>query len=65
MGREEELASDDDAYAMLDAARREGDFDTACIYTGQAVGMVRQQRTAADVVADFADAKRLLSRFTV
>ncbi|WP_406316189.1 nitronate monooxygenase [Streptosporangium sp. NBC_01639] len=65
VGREEELASDDDAYAMLDAARREGDFDTACIYTGQAVGMVRQQRTAADVVADFADAKRLLSRFTV
>ncbi|TMR95242.1 nitronate monooxygenase [Nonomuraea basaltis] len=63
-GRETELASDEAASAELAAAFRERDFDTACIYAGQAVGLVRRQRTAADVVAGFTDADRLLSRFS-
>jgi nitronate monooxygenase len=63
-GREAELAADETAGAELDAARRVGDFDTAYVYAGQAVGLVRRQRTAADVVRDFAAADELLSRFT-
>ncbi|MEV0230611.1 nitronate monooxygenase [Nonomuraea sp. NPDC050786] len=63
-GREDELAADDSARARLEEARRVGDFDTAYIYAGQGVGLVRERRTAADVVADFAAAERLLTRFT-
>ncbi|MEV7005006.1 nitronate monooxygenase [Streptosporangium sp. NPDC051022] len=59
-GREEELAHDEEARAELDAARRAQDFATAYVYAGQAVGMVRERRTAADVVAAFAGAARLL-----
>ncbi|MER6575507.1 nitronate monooxygenase, partial [Nonomuraea sp. NPDC001023] len=62
-GHEEELAADEEAAARIAAARRDGDFDTACIYAGQAVGMVRERRTAADVVAGFAEADALLRRF--
>ncbi|RVX40859.1 nitronate monooxygenase [Nonomuraea polychroma] len=62
-GREDDLAADDAAPAELEAARRTGDFDTAYIYAGQAVGMVGRTRTAADVVADFAAADKLLGRF--
>ncbi|GGQ17615.1 NAD(P)H-dependent flavin oxidoreductase [Streptosporangium pseudovulgare] len=62
-GREEELASDEEARAELEAARRSGDYDTAYVYAGQAVGMVRRRRTAAEVVAGFAEAERLLRRF--
>ncbi|MGW0808630.1 NAD(P)H-dependent flavin oxidoreductase [Nonomuraea sp. NPDC002799] len=61
--REEELAADEQAAAELAAARRAGDYDTAYVYAGQAVGLVRTRRPAADVVADFAAADRLLSRF--
>ncbi|MGP3961091.1 NAD(P)H-dependent flavin oxidoreductase [Nonomuraea sp. 3N208] len=63
-GREPELADDDAARAELEAARRAGDFDTAYIYAGQAVGMVRRPRAAADVVADFAAVDKLLGRFS-
>ncbi|MEV1002579.1 nitronate monooxygenase [Nonomuraea sp. NPDC050202] len=63
-GREEELAGDEAARAELEAARAAGDFDTAYVYAGQAVGMVERQRTAADVVAGFAAADELLRRFT-
>ncbi|TDD23224.1 NAD(P)H-dependent flavin oxidoreductase [Nonomuraea diastatica] len=63
VGREAELADDEAARAELAQARREGDFDTACLYAGQAVGLVRRQRTAADVVGAFAAADNLLSRF--
>jgi nitronate monooxygenase len=62
-GREEALAVDEGAPAELAAARRTDDFGTAYIYAGQAVGMVREQRTAADVVASFAAAEELLGRF--
>ncbi|MFG1709662.1 hypothetical protein ACFLIM_41420 [Nonomuraea sp. M3C6] len=47
--------------AELEAARR--DLNTAYQYAGQTVGLVRHQRTAADVVRDFAAADQLLSRF--
>ncbi|WP_336208868.1 NAD(P)H-dependent flavin oxidoreductase [Nonomuraea sp. LPB2021202275-12-8] len=63
-GREEELAADDAAGASLEEARRAGDFDTAYIYAGEAVGLVRERRTAADVVAEFATADKLLRRFS-
>ncbi|MEV0146086.1 MULTISPECIES: nitronate monooxygenase [unclassified Nonomuraea] len=62
-GREDELAADEDARAALEAARRDEDFDTAFVYVGQGVGLVRERRTAADVVAGFAAAEKLLRRF--
>ncbi|WP_188197353.1 NAD(P)H-dependent flavin oxidoreductase [Nonomuraea sp. SYSU D8015] len=62
-GRETALAADEAAGAELEAARREGDFDTAYVYAGQAVGLVRGQRMAADVVRGFAAADELLGRF--
>lgn len=62
VGRETELASDAVASAQLFDARRNGDFDTACIYVGQGVGLLREQRDAAAVVADFAGAEALLRR---
>ncbi|MEV0387099.1 nitronate monooxygenase [Nonomuraea sp. NPDC050643] len=62
-GSEERLATDEAARADLEAARAEGDFDTAYIYAGQAVGLVRHPRTAADVVSGFAGAAELLDRF--
>ncbi|MBF8189735.1 nitronate monooxygenase [Nonomuraea sp. K274] len=61
-GRERELAADEQAHAELAQARRSGDFDTAYVYAGQAVGMVREPRTAADVVAGFTAAEDLLTR---
>lgn len=62
VGREEELADDDVASAQLLAARQQDDFDTACIYAGEGVGILRDERPAADVVADFAGAAALLAR---
>lgn len=59
-GREEELAADEAARRELAAARARGDFDTAYIYAGQGVGMLRSERPAADVVAEFARAEDLL-----
>ncbi|TYB70091.1 nitronate monooxygenase [Nonomuraea sp. PA05] len=66
-GREEELAGDEAAREELAAARTAGDFDTAYVYAGQGVGLVKGVgegvRTAADVVATFAAADELLRRF--
>lgn len=53
-GREGELS--DEAVAELAAAKSARDFDTAYIYTGQGAGLLRERRTAAEVVADFAKA---------
>lgn len=64
-GREEELAADDAASAELAAARQAGDYDTAYVYAGQAVGLVEGERTAADVVSAFARAEQLLHRFAI
>jgi nitronate monooxygenase len=62
-GREDELAADERAQAELADARKAGDYDTAYIYTGAAVGLVRERRPAASVVAGFAEAEGLLRRF--
>jgi nitronate monooxygenase len=59
-GREAELASDDHAHAELLAAFERHDFDTACIYAGQSVGLIRRERPVAEVVADLATAAELL-----
>jgi hypothetical protein len=40
-----------------DAARRRGDFDAACIYAGQGVGLLDREQAAAAVVAEFARAE--------
>ncbi|MFE0152149.1 NAD(P)H-dependent flavin oxidoreductase [Nonomuraea sp. NPDC059007] len=63
-GREDELAEDEQAAAELRTARAAGDYDTACVYAGQAAGMVREERPAAAVVAGFAEAEALLRRWS-
>jgi nitronate monooxygenase len=60
-GREEELAGDEQARQALAAARAAGDYDTSYIYTGQGAALLRDQRAAADVVAEFAGAAVLLA----
>jgi nitronate monooxygenase len=60
VGRERELAEDDGAQAELIAAVERQDFEEAVIYAGQAVGLLRAARPAAEVVADFARAADLL-----
>ena len=62
VGHEDELASDDAASAQLLTARQQGDFDVACVYAGEGVGLLRDERSAADVVAEFAQAGALLDR---
>lgn len=62
-GREDELASDDaarDGYAAAAAAQ---DFDTAAVQVGQGVASLTAERTAAEVVAEFARAEDLLARW--
>ncbi len=62
-GREAELARDERAGQQLRAARERGDdYDTAYIYAGQGVGMLARERTAAEVLAEFAHADELLGR---
>jgi len=58
----EALQADQSAADELRAARRAEDFDTAYIYGGQGVGLVSQEQTAAEVVAEFARADELLRR---
>ena len=62
VGHEDELAGDDAASTQLVAARQQGDFDVACVYAGEGVGLLRDERAAADVVAEFAGAGALLDR---
>ena len=61
-GREAELAGDDAAGQELADARAAGDYDIAFVYIGQGAALLREQRSAADVVAEFAKAGELLSR---
>lgn len=61
-GREDELAADDGAAAALQAGRQRSDFDIACVYAGQGVGLLREERSAADVLAELAGAGALLDR---
>lgn len=62
VGAEDALAGDDAAAAELEAARTSGDFDVACIYVGQGVALLDRERSAAEVVAEFARAGELLDR---
>lgn len=62
VGRYDDLARDDDARERLLAARSAGDLDTSYVYAGQAVGLVLGERSAAQVMADFAGAEDLLRR---
>ena len=59
-GREDDLALDDEAPLELREALRRRDFDTAVLYAGQSAGLVREQRPAAQVVAELARAEELL-----
>lgn len=56
VGRESELAADEDAAAQLRAARAAGDYDTSYVYAGQGAVLLDRQRPAAAVVAEFAQA---------
>ncbi len=49
-GHEPALAADAGARRQLTEARKAGDYETAYVYAGQAVGLVRQSRPAAEVV---------------
>ncbi|RZS29482.1 nitronate monooxygenase [Herbihabitans rhizosphaerae] len=60
VGREAELAEDPGARAEFAAAWDNDDLDTTSLYAGQGVGLLTSERSAAEVVADFADAERLL-----
>lgn len=62
VGREDELAADDAAAAALQAARQQADFDLACVYVGQGVGLLREDRSAAEVLGELARAEALLNR---
>jgi nitronate monooxygenase len=62
VGREDELAGDDAAAAELMTARQSGDFDIACVYAGQGVGLLRAERSAAEVLGELAGAGDLLDR---
>ena len=53
-GREDELAAAGGAREELSAARKRGDYDIAYQYAGQGVGLVREERPAAEVVAGLA-----------
>jgi nitronate monooxygenase len=62
VGREDELAADDVAAAELMAAREHGDYDVACVYAGQGVSLLRDERAAADILRELAAAEGLLDR---
>jgi nitronate monooxygenase len=49
-GREDELIADDEARSRVVEGRRTGDPATAPVYAGEAVGLVRSERSATDVV---------------
>ena len=61
-GREDELARDDAAAEELAAARGRGDLDVAYVYAGQGAGLLRRERTVAEVVSDLSAAEDLLRR---
>lgn len=63
--RLDELATDDAAAAELSEAQREQDLDVAYVYAGQGAGLLSEERSVADVLADLAGAEDLLRRFQV
>lgn len=61
-GQERELEADPPAARQMSHAIAEGNFDTACIDAGQGVGLIRDVRSAAEVINEFARAGELLRR---
>ncbi|HET7388536.1 MAG TPA: nitronate monooxygenase [Nocardioidaceae bacterium] len=59
--RLDELAGDDAAAEELAAARAAEDYDTAYLYAGQGVGLLREERPVADVIAELARVEELLA----
>lgn len=55
-GREQALKSDDAVHERFAAAVRAADVTTSSLYAGQGVGALSSERTAAEVLADFATA---------
>jgi nitronate monooxygenase len=64
VGREQDLATDEPAQTRFAADRDRKDYDQMVLYAGQGVGLVTEERPAAEVVAGLADgAEELLSRW--
>jgi nitronate monooxygenase len=60
-GRESDLSADTEALRRYRSARETGDLGAMAVYAGQGVGLLKgARRPAAEVVADLADAGRLL-----
>lgn len=63
-GSEEELSNSEEAREVLMQAIKTGDYDTAFIYAGQSVGLVKKETTAAEfITAITSGAEALLNRF--
>ena len=62
-GREDELGSTTSMRAELQAAEARDDFDQFSVWAGQAVGLVTDERSVADVIGEFAGAETLLRRW--
>jgi nitronate monooxygenase len=60
VGREDELATDNGALERMARARRDEDYEIACLDAGQGVELLRHKTNAAEVVAEFASAAILL-----
>jgi len=60
--RADQLSGDMAATERYRQARAAGDYDTAVIYAGQAVGLVTQERPAADVVRDLGEGAEAVLR---
>ena len=62
-GREDQLAGDDVAAQRVVDARKSDNLEQAPLYAGESVGLVREERSAADVVLDLtASAEQALRR---
>jgi nitronate monooxygenase len=59
-GRETELGAADAAHEEFIASMRTGDPDILSLYAGQGVGVLTDERSAADILTDFAGAGTLL-----
>jgi nitronate monooxygenase len=64
-GREDALARDDEASRRVIEARRTDDLEQGPLYAGESVGLLTEERSAADVVRSLAaDAEAALRRAT-
>ena len=65
-GRSGDFASNPEILEEYRQARAHGDYDTAVIYAGQAVAMMRDERSAAEIVLEIGGgAEELLRRRVV